>query len=829
MMSPIRVISHINHALIAKGHPRRHVTHKFWARKPHNVVARYIMHYSEKGEIVLDPFVGSGVTAIESLVLGRKTIAIDLNPISTFMTEIIAKPVDIKKIKDAYDRIKSKARDRIGSLYSTTCGKCGQKVNIIVSVWERGNSYPIELRYYCPSCDRKRVKQPSEQDKENINKINDMKIPYWVPSVELRYPNGREYREGTHIKNESTVASLFTKRNLLALSILCHEIENEDPNIRDFLKFAFSSVVHLASKMAPDRPTRPFSSFWAQHRYWTPERFMESNVWSIFRSTIHGRQGLIRGKEDSNKVIEYYKEAKKFDDLQDSANILISTQSALDLSNIPDQKIDYVFTDPPYGGDIQYFELSTLWLAWLRGENNDERFNLNWWENEITINAEQEKDFEYYHSRLHVAFREIYRVLKPRRYLTVTFHNTDVKIYNSIIRAVIFAGFELDKIIYQPPARASAKALLQPYGSAIGDYYIRFRKPKVSIEQTEEREIDEERAKKIVLDTIKTILMERGEPSSLTDILKGHTLIYNELKRHGYRFFGTNPESISKVLRENRDKEFVFIKEQGWWFKQPEKYHLEQPLNERLEITILDKLHRKIATFDDLLQDIYLQYTNAQTPSSVSVRNIVEEYGKPEGGKWNLKPEVRERQKEHSQMIGFLAEIGKKCGYQIWIGLKEQSDLYQKRPLSELCDFRDLILVDTNPDDIDRYIKLIDILWIKDKKISFAFEVEYSTAITEAFMRCSTIPETHKAKRFIVIPRERERFMYRKLDSPLLKERIETEGWRLIFFTDLVELYNKTEKTKTLDPRQLLHIAKFPIEEREKQTTMDLFSRDKNE
>lgn len=825
-MTSAKTVTHIDYALLAKGHPRRHLIHKFWARKPHNVVAEYIKHYSKEGEIVLDPFVGSGVTSVEALRLGRKAVAIDLDPIATFMTRMVIQPLDLEEFDKAFTRIEKRIEAKIVEMYQTTCSKCGSKARILAIVWSKEEDVPSEVRFYCPKCKKRRRKPPSKEDLGRTKEIEQIDVPFWYPKAKLRYPTSREYKEGTHIEEHDDIPSLFTKRNLFALSILYNEIESmKEGTIKDFMKFAFTSMVHLASKMTPDRPTRPYSSFWAVHRYWIPPRYMEQNAWLLFKSAIKGRQGLLKGKKDSNKVIEFYKEAKSFKDLDDDANILISTQSALDLSNIPDNSIDYVFTDPPYGGDIQYFELSTLWLSWLRGEEEDERFNLAWWKDEITINPQQNKDFDYYHNRLHVAFREIFRVLKSGRYLTVTFHNTDVKVYNSIIRAVIFAGFELEKIIYQPPARASAKALLQPYGSAVGDYYIRFQKPRKAFTKAFEREADEERAKRIILESVKKILIERGEPTPLTDILKGHTLIYSELRKLGYRFFGANPESISEVLDENKEKEFVFIKGEGWWFKEPTKYRPEVPLNERVELSVLDTLHRKVATFDDILQDIYLNFTNAQTPSPNSVKDVIQEYASPKAGKWTLKPRVREREKEHSEIIGFLAELGSISGHKVWIGLREQSDTYGGKPLSELCDFDELSLTEISPDDIDRYVKQIDVLWIKDRRVAFSFEVEYTTAVTEAFLRCSAIPESHQTRKFIVVPKEREKFLYRKLSSQLLRERVEKEGWKLIFFRTLREFYNWNIRKKSINPNLILEIARTPVEERVKQATIEFFSK----
>lgn len=104
---------HINYAIVPKAHTPLYMMHKYWARKPHNVVAEYIKRYSEKGEIVLDPFVGSGVTAVEALEAGRKAVALDLNPLSFFITWNTLFPVDINKLKKAFKEIEANVKGKI--------------------------------------------------------------------------------------------------------------------------------------------------------------------------------------------------------------------------------------------------------------------------------------------------------------------------------------------------------------------------------------------------------------------------------------------------------------------------------------------------------------------------------------------------------------------------------------------------------------------------------------------------------------------------------------------------------------------------------------------
>ena len=103
-----------------------YLIHKYWARKPHNVVSQYIQRYSKPGEIVLDPFGGSGVTAMEAIKAGRKAVSVDLNPMSAFLIENTLSQVDSREIEEEFRRIESKLKGKINDLYETKCPKCGK-------------------------------------------------------------------------------------------------------------------------------------------------------------------------------------------------------------------------------------------------------------------------------------------------------------------------------------------------------------------------------------------------------------------------------------------------------------------------------------------------------------------------------------------------------------------------------------------------------------------------------------------------------------------------------------------------------------------------------
>ncbi|MDG6921494.1 MAG: hypothetical protein JRN59_08190, partial [Nitrososphaerota archaeon] len=381
--------------------------------------------------------------------------------------------------------------------------------------------------------------------------------------------------------------------------------------------------------------------------------------------------------------------------------------------------------------------------------------------------------------------------------LTVTFHSTDVKVWNSIIKAVVYSGFRLEKILYQPALRASDKALSQPYGSAVGDYYIRFKKPESGTPSTP-GEVDDSKYERVVVDAAKNVIARRGEPTPYTHILNG---VIPELEKNGI-FFGAARRGIDVVLKEHVGKEFRLVDTTGsgkvvgklWWFNDPTTIAFLQyvPLTERVEKVVLNVMnHNVVASFDDILQEVFINFPNALTPDTDDVRKIVEEYADPtKGGKWRLKPMVQKREKQHDSIVESICQLGEKAGYKVY------GDIPSRR--HELG-------FSIPPSNLAR-IKEIDALWYRGGKIDWSFEVENTTGITEAIIRAANIP--YGNSRYIILPDEREALLAKKTEEPGLHDRIVNDSWRFIKYDDFFSLSRKYERKRKFDPKELETISR---------------------
>lgn len=169
---------------VRKQATRRHYgVHGYFTKQTWNVVADYIKNFTKPGDLVLDPFGGSGITAIEAMMNNRKAINIDLNPLAVFLVESLIAPINYEEFTDTYDKIVEK------------------------------------------------YKKSEPKTKEEINKAIS-KYPQPAP---LKLPKGSDVK---------TVNKLFSRKQLAQLGFLKHLIlKNSKGNIRKTLLLMFSGVV----------------------------------------------------------------------------------------------------------------------------------------------------------------------------------------------------------------------------------------------------------------------------------------------------------------------------------------------------------------------------------------------------------------------------------------------------------------------------------------------------------------------------------------------------------------------------------------------------------
>ena len=151
-------------------------------------------------------------------------------------------------------------------------------------------------------------------------------------------------------------------------------------------------------------------------------------------------------------------------------DVCISTQSSSDVSAIPDNSIDYIFTDPPFGDNLSYSELNCIWEAWLGVQTNNKP--------EAVINLSHGKQLPDYQSLMEDCFKTCFRILKPNRWITVEFHNSKNAVWNAIQEALLKAGFIVADVRTLDKKHSSFKQV-NSRGTVKQDLVISAYKPEV--------------------------------------------------------------------------------------------------------------------------------------------------------------------------------------------------------------------------------------------------------------------------------------------------------------------------------------------------------------
>ena len=440
--------------------------HKYWAKKPHNLINEYIQKYSKKNDIVLDPFSGSGISLIESYNSKRKGVGIDINPTAFAITKGILTPVDIEKFENEFSKIEKECKEKINSFYKI---RRNNKTYVGTHyVWINGKL--DEVRYK----NGRMVKlKPTLSDTRLAKSFTYAKIKKFYPKYKL-LENPR-----INANSKSRICDLFTPRNTTALAILLDKINKiQDKNIREIFRLCFSSMLGQTSKMVfvinntitengkKKLATRKIGSWIIG--YWVPNEHFELNVWNSF---VTRYEKILLAKKIQQEKFGKPEFATNFRSLKKADILLINKSAIQGLKKIPSNSIDYIITDPPHGDRIPYLELSQMWNSWLKNKVN--------YKNEIIIsNAKsRNKNIENYLKLLEDTVSEMVRVLKPNKRLTFIFNTHSERTWQEIFDFTKKIGLKIDDISTMNYSRNSVVQEHKENGLRF-DFVLTFKKSK---------------------------------------------------------------------------------------------------------------------------------------------------------------------------------------------------------------------------------------------------------------------------------------------------------------------------------------------------------------
>jgi len=507
----------------AKAHTPPYKIHRYFARRPWNVFSQLIETYSKPADIILDPFCGGGVTIYEGLKSGRKVIGFDLNPLSIFIVKnMIKKEEDLNELEKGYSQI----ADYLKFIYSTSknvawnelafevqCNLCGKPTILSNDNKIKNGRYSCqnltckgnkENRGYIEpkNCKRTGYKyleyitkpQSTKKTEDAPFKEEDMKQiaehikflqneikrnNFEIPQDKIPLNWDRQNEDLLFKKGMVYFQDLFTIRNLLINILLLEKIKSLEISneTKELLRLAFSSSLRDTNVMSfthsgwqSGKPTT-----WSKHAYWIPNQFCEVNVSDAFRKAYSRIKASLEFNSQFDYTINPISDAKEFD----KGNILLYSDS-IENKDIPENSVDVVITDPPYGSNVQYLELSHFWYPWNKDLYKKENVDFS---KEAVSNRKKNfdgaKGMKEYEDNLFKVFVKCNKALKPKGLMVLTFNNKDIGAWLALMLSIFRSGFDFKKdgLFFQSGVKNYKQTAHTKYeGSPYGDFIYIFEK-----------------------------------------------------------------------------------------------------------------------------------------------------------------------------------------------------------------------------------------------------------------------------------------------------------------------------------------------------------------
>ena len=492
--------------------------HSYHTKVPHKAIMRYVLHYTEPGDIILDGFCGTGMTGVaaqqcscpsdeyraqiredwKQLALpdpswgARRAILVELSTAAALISGKFNTPVDRRTFEEEARRILSEVEVECGWLFQTehtngskgrinftiwsdvfSCSECASEVIFwevaadetageikdtfpcpqchatlskerLERSWEtrfdkaldksvrQAKQVPVVINYSVPGLSGRFEKRPDEKDMALLEQMRSGDTPYWYPSS--RMMDGGETRRNDPM-GVTHVHHFYSPRNLYVLS-------------------AIRQKVWVASRRCP-----ALLLWFTSSHVWATRlnRLLASNYFKkgggVIGQTLQGTLYISSIAVETNALERFRLRIDSVPFTVSERTALTANQSAETLG-IPANSIDYIFTDPPFGANIAYSELNSLWESWLGLLTNIKR--------EAIENRAQGKTLYDYQRVMEACFSEYFRVLKPGRWMTVEFSNTKASVWNAIQTALERAGFIVANVAILEKTHKGYRAVTTP-------------------------------------------------------------------------------------------------------------------------------------------------------------------------------------------------------------------------------------------------------------------------------------------------------------------------------------------------------------------------------
>lgn len=358
------------------------------------------------------------------------------------------------------------------------CDKCGEQKT--VSDFTSDEGYPqeterIAIEYYCPSCKSHGYKKFDDDDEALYKKacadFDELKGSLPIPDQDI--PVGYNTNQ---ILNHGykKFSDLFNKRQLLGLGLLLKAInELEDEDAKFWLQLAFSGMLEMNNMFCRYQANAyKICNIFFNHAYVPITMPVENNVWGTKLGTgnfVKTVDKIIRGKKFCSEVYDISTISKNgkievekvFSDEKvmshpvsqweelDVDKPLITCGDSSHLDGIPDNSVDVVLTDPPFGANVMYSELIDFFHVWNHKSSlaDDLGFTspLSPKSEEIIVNSVQGKTQQDYQDGLVRVFSECNRKMKENGFLIFSFHDKSIESWLSILNSIDKSGFRLVK------------------------------------------------------------------------------------------------------------------------------------------------------------------------------------------------------------------------------------------------------------------------------------------------------------------------------------------------------------------------------------------------